>query len=143
MDYGKNNLFGITITPPFRGFNIKYLYDDDKYFLIRWLNKFSHHYILYPEIAEATSRIHYHGVVQIHDMIKFHMSRGEVQRRGLGFVKISRFEEYINHLRYLVYCRKDGLFVGTEMTPIIYKNLKRRRAPPRPCTTNNTILKYL
>ena len=51
--------YSVTISPPYRLFDPVYLYNEDIPIIIRWLNKFSKHYVIHSEL-DSTSRIHYH-----------------------------------------------------------------------------------
>lgn len=121
--------FSITISPPPRPEGIKYLYDTDIYLIRKYLNKFSRHYIIFPEIALATSRLHYHGVIDIHDPIKFHAIR-HILTRTLGYIKVDPLKDHTNKLTWIIYCMKEWASTRALLKePIIYQSLKRSKKP--------------
>ncbi len=111
------NLYSITISPPYRPFDPVFLYNDDLPIIIRWFRKFSKHFILFTEITESDSRIHYHGTIDIHDLIKFHRTRCYIHK-SLGFIKIKRLVKSIDLLRWTFYIRKE-YFRNGELFPFI------------------------
>lgn len=131
-------MFAITISPRYRTLDPVRLYDMDMHGIRRYLNQCSHHYILYPEF-DSTSRIHYHGVVQIDDIIKWHKIKYKFD--GIGFTKVDRFKTFKDHLTYLLYCQKDYAVTGQLLEPVIYKCLKRTRQAKTP-ELDSGILKW-
>lgn len=66
------------------------------------LKSFSKSYSYYHEF-DNSGRLHFHGVLQPYDMIKFKKCSGQLRR--LGFVKYeTRFK---NKEKWLAYCSKD------------------------------------
>lgn len=103
MDF---RFFALTVSPPYRSkMSPKYLYSEDKYVLERWLNKFSRHWILYPEFSKD-SRLHYHGVVRVDDKIKLHKTRHQMVKK-IGFIKLDKLATPRDHLRWVIYCQKE------------------------------------
>lgn len=136
-------IYSITISPPYRLFRPGELYEQDSYVLRRWLNKFSKHYCLYPEF-DKHSRLHYHGIVKIDDLTKYHRTKYIIDK-GLGFVRIDKLKTSIDHLRFLIYSMKEwAQNKETFKTPIIYKRLKRcRYEPSKELDVPNDIRQYL
>lgn len=125
-------LFAITITPRDRATRPKYQYEDDKMAIMRYMNRFSHHYCIYPELAPMTARLHYHGVVSIYNMSAFLLSKKEMDK-VLGFVKLVKLKTSTEHLRWLIYSMKE--WPGNRRTfeePIMYRNLRRKKEMQRP-----------
>ena len=124
--------FAITISPPLKTHSspIK-IHHGEIYRIQRSLNKFSHHYCLYPEL-DNNNRLHYHGIIHIDDMIKYRHTK-HIMDKELGFIKIDKFKSFKDKLRYLVYSMKQwpenkDYFIK----PIIYERLKRGCKPPTP-----------
>lgn len=91
----------------------------------RWFNMFSNHYCLYPELADETARLHYHGIVQINDMTKFKHIKTSIDK-NLGWIKIEKFKNFRGKLGWLMYCQKE--WAGNRRLfkqPIMYERLKR------------------
>lgn len=123
-DYYKNRLYAITISPPHKPrINPLVLHDEYTQRLHRLFNKFSKHYALYPEFADGSNRLHYHGVFKIDDMIKYTRTKHEIDK--IGFVKAERFRSATDHLRYLVYSQKHYNEIKESYDIIVYKKNKR------------------
>lgn len=125
--------YAITISPPYKAYNSpSFLYNGDKPLITKYLNRFSNHYCIYPEL-DNNNRLHYHGIIDIKDMIKFRHIKYEMDRI-LGFIKIDKFIEKNNKtkfqhkLTFLIYSMKQWpLNKDYFIKPIIYKKLQRRR----------------
>lgn len=115
-------MYAITVSPSLRAIRPEILYQDDVHNLRRLLNQCSHHFILYPEF-DSTSRLHYHGVVQIDDLIKLHRIKYKFDR--IGFTKVTRFKTFRDHLTYLLYCQKEFAVTSQLFEPVLFKCLKR------------------
>lgn len=113
-------LYAITITPRYRMVAPTVLHRNYEQRIVRLLNKVSNHYLLYPEFSKD-SRLHYHGVIQIKDLIKWHHIKHEVDQ--IGFTHTNKFKSHIEHLRWLYYCKKEEGTTGLQ--PIIYKRASR------------------
>lgn len=125
-------LFAITITPRARATTPKYQYEDDKKLIARYMNRFSHHYGIYPETAPMTGRLHYHGIVSIYNMPAFSLSK-KAMDRDIGFVKITKILNSKGHLQWLMYCMKEwGYNRHHFKEPIMYQNLRRKKEMQRP-----------
>lgn len=118
----KNGVYAITISPPYRKRSPDYLYSDDKLVIRRLLNKCSRHYLLYPEFDER-SRLHYHGIVYIHDLVKWHKHVKHNIDRMIGFTLIKKIRTIDEHIGWINYCKKGGYTYD----PIVYVNLRRKR----------------
>lgn len=86
-------------------------------------NKFSKHYMFYPEYSE-NSRLHYHGIVKIDDLCKFHHIRKQMTKE-LGIIDIQLIKSFEEHLRSLTYSMKNWAAMQYIMTPIMPKRKKR------------------
>ncbi len=113
----ETKIYSITISPHYRFNDPTYLYNEDIRIIIRWFRKFSKHWILFTEFDEA-SRIHYHGTIYIHDMIKFHKTRWYLNQK-LGFVKIKLLKTVIDLLRWNMYIRKE-YYMMYKSYPLVY-----------------------
>lgn len=123
--YMYHKMYEITISPPHKP-NVKpqFLFDDWKPELVKWLNSFSNHWILYPEF-DSTGRLHFHGVFFMIDKIKFAKTRPIISRR-IGFIKVGILKTFQNHLRYLIYCQKE--YADTQrLVPVVLYNRPHRR----------------
>lgn len=121
--YRTNHFYAITISPPKYNGNPTYAYNDQLYYIRRWMNKFSNHWLLYPEF-DLNSRLHWHGVVQIHDKTKFHKTRHQFQKM-VGFVKVDVLVTAMDHIRFLQYCKKE--YGQCYLEVVWYQKLKRNR----------------
>lgn len=132
----------ITISPRMRDRDPKKLYDEDSYVVRRIINKFSRHYCLYPEFSKE-GRLHYHGIVHIHDMIKFCKVRHKLANE-LGFVKWDFIKDWISELRSLVYSMKNWAETSSLIpTPLLYKRLKGVRRRPTPSLDKGVTMAWL
>lgn len=114
----KTEYFAITVSPPLRQADPKYLYNEDVYELRRWFNTFSQYYMLYPEF-DMKSRLHYHGVIRVNDWIKLHKTKHRISRL-IGWIDIKPLMTFRDHLKWLIYCRKHKC----HLTPFYFKSLK-------------------
>lgn len=80
------------------------------------------------------SRLHYHGIIEIDDLIKFHKTKYRIDKH-IGFVKIDKLNTFIDKLKWLYYCKKDQ--TPESIQPVIYKSLKRRKKPNKPFNPDN------
>lgn len=120
-----SRIFAITISPPPRAtISPKYAYDNDYHILVRWLNAFSGHWLLYPEFSKD-SRLHYHGVVRVDDKIKLHKTRYKINRT-VGFVKLDKLRTFNDHLRWIIYCQKEYAQTSKILTVFHRIKLKTR-----------------
>lgn len=113
----------ITISPPRRALAPSILYQQDIYVIRQYLNRCSDHYILYPEFSNK-SRLHYHGIVRITDIIKWHKQKHQFDK-VLGYTQIDLLKTHKDHLRSLVYSMKEWPATSALLKePIIYKSNK-------------------
>lgn len=123
MDYRKLATYAITISPKYVDVDPKVLHSVYAQRIIKILNKVSRHYCLYPEFDD-NSRLHYHGVVKIHDIIKWHHMKWRMDQ--VGFTKVSIFNTFKDHLTYLIYCQKQwAQNAPTFKYPIMYRRARR------------------
>ena len=81
----------------------------DRHLFVLWserlhkeLKKFSKYYSYYHEF-DKSGRLHFHGVLEPYDIIKFKRSSGCL--RKLGFVKYEM--KFKNRVKWIEYCMKD------------------------------------
>lgn len=137
MDF---RFFGITVSPPPSRMNPKFKYNDDKYYLERWMNSFSGHWILYPEFSKD-SRLHYHGVVRVDDKIKLHKTKYRTSKT-IGFVKLDKLNSYQDHLRWLCYCQKEYADTSRLLT-LFHRRRIHRREPKLIVSNKPNILDWI
>lgn len=133
------SVYGITISPRYRTLNPQTLYDQDSHAIRRQLNKCSHHYILYPEF-DTSSRLHYHGIIRMDDLRKYHHIKYCLD--AIGWTKCDKIKTHMDHLRWIIYCQKNGPQL---MDPIIYKHLNKiqQLTPNQHNLDTNNIYKFL
>lgn len=119
-----SKFFALTVSPRYRSIKPETLYEQDKYSLRRLLNRMSTHYILYPEF-DKNSRLHYHGVVECHDLIKFH--RIKYLFDNIGWTKLDPLKTFMDRLRFIIYCQKEFAVTHQLLDPIMYKSLRKVR----------------
>lgn len=93
--------FFVTISPSIREGFPQTIYEDDKLKIIRAVRKASKHYIIYPEFAYPSGRLHYHGIIVVNDMIawcKFTLPRF----RMLGFTDIKPIRQKEYRLNFIL-----------------------------------------
>lgn len=112
-----------TISPPYRLCDPEALHKKYTIDIARELNKFSRHYCLYPEFDD-NQRLHYHGIVRVHDKIKMYKIKHKLDM--IGWTKIVKPDDFINKLRYLIYCQKQYAEIQEHYPPIIYMRQRRR-----------------
>jgi len=122
----KMALYFVTISPRYRPSNPLALYNDDISDIRRYFNRMSRHYILYPE-WDAYSRLHYHGIITIHDTMKLHKQKYLLDR-VLGYTMFKPIKTFDDHLKTLYYSMKDWPKNSVYFkTPILYCTLKRNK----------------
>ncbi len=122
-------IWSITVSSPYRHFRPKYLYQEDIPIIRRWFRSFSKHYILFTEFDDS-SRIHYHGTIYIHDMIKFHKTRYAFTSR-VGFVKIKQLRTPMDLLKWNFYIRKDYYLMYNEFPLVIHTKIIKKFIKPK------------
>ncbi len=137
----KNILYSITISPSYRLSDPLFLYNKDIPLIIRWFRKFSKHFILFTEICESSSRIHYHGTISIFDIIKFHRTRYNIQK-NIGFIKLKRLNTTLDLLRWTYYIRKD-YHSNYKLFPFIMHLNKPKRITPKVKHSNSLTINII
>lgn len=133
--------YGVTISPVYRRRDPRFLYNEDMYLIRKYLNRFSRHYCLYPEFDDK-SRLHYHGIIHVHDNLKFHRTKYLIDR-DIGFSYFDKIGDFNHHLSILMYSMKNWAENHKYFNnPIIYRNL-RRRMPKLITEGHKNILDYL
>lgn len=99
------------------------IFHQDRYFLKRELRKCCKYFCLYPEL-DKTGRLHYHGVIKIHDSVKWFKQIMPKLKYELGFIMIKELKSFKDNLKWLVYCQKE---FGT--TRHILSNMKQPSDP--------------
>lgn len=101
----KEAKYSITISPPHRSDkNSGEIYQEYKKIIINTFASFAVKYIIYPEYS-MDGRLHFHGIYQIHDLIKF--KRLIYRIRKIGMVKIDRLKTFNDQLKWIIYCQKE------------------------------------
>lgn len=123
----RQGLYALTLSPPIRHGDAEYLYDSDRYLIRKILNRCTDHYIVYPEF-DKTCRLHYHGILQVKDMIKFHKHTRKALKAHFNFILVEALPSYKDHLQYMLYMRKDwGKVQGLFDRPILPRARRGRR----------------
>lgn len=118
------NTFAITISPPLYRLDSLKLHKIYTYDITKILNRFSKHYMLYPEFTHD-ARLHYHGIIRVDDKIKYYRTKHKLDR--IGFTKLDPFKTFKDKLRYLIYSLKNYCEIKELFDPIIYKSLRRTK----------------
>ncbi len=118
-------LYSITISAQYRTVHPDFLYNDDKLKIIKWLNRFSDHYIIVPEFSE-NGRLHYHGLLRICDKIKYYKTKYFIDKE-IGFVKVEKINDFKSHLRWLMYINKNYYILKDDYPLFYYNKPKRKR----------------
>lgn len=129
--------YGLTISPPMQ----KFVINPDNLlrsfeFIHKDLKKFCKHYLMYPEFDES-GRLHYHGIVQPYDRVKFDRWGGVMRKHGFIKYEVRSRTQPLNIPRWLEYCSKGvahtnsviGIQAGLPITPEHFKlrsSLERR-----------------
>lgn len=124
-----SNVCSITISPKYELSDPKFLFESYKESITKILNGFSKYYILYPEFGMknlAQPRLHFHGIIKIHDMVKFYKTIHTLHKL-VGFTKIDKIKDHNNHMKWLMYCQKEYAATHHILPVIIYKNRRRRK----------------
>lgn len=122
--------YSITISPRYRASTPIFLFNSDEPMIRRYLNKFSRYYIIYPEFDDKV-RLHYHGILRVHDMLKYRCIKHTMDRM-IGFTCIKKINTFNDKLKWLIYCQKQWASnIHLFEKPIIYRRLKRKRVVPK------------
>lgn len=135
----------LTISPPERvnRWNaLKTIYRDDSIFINNQLRKCSKKYSIYAEL-DANGRLHYHGTVYVHDMVKWKKSVLPSFKRVIGFTKVKVIADEENSDRWQGYCLKEWDITKEVLDIsecITYKLVKHKEA--KIVDVNNKLLGY-
>lgn len=124
-----SRFFAITISPEFRLVRPNFLLNMDMFQISRALNKCSKHWCLVPEF-DKKSRLHYHGVIRIDDMVKWHRSVFFTLTKGTGFTCVKAMNTIKDHMGWLCYMYKDWHLTRAILNleqPFMYSKSKRTR----------------
>ncbi len=103
--YSNKNYFAITISPPPYGGNSYFKYIGDQKYFQKILQKCSKHYLFIPEF-DNVDRLHYHGIIRVDN--KYTWYRASKRKfNNVGFVNIKLIKNFKEHLRWLLYIKKD------------------------------------
>lgn len=109
-----NTHLALTISPPnrmkgtkLRNYN-RFLFEED-ILHIRAVFKYNkiRNFIIFPELDDR-GRLHYHGIVSLNpSQYVRYRKHAEFKLRLLGFVDAKPLKGFLDHLRWLFYCRKQ------------------------------------
>ncbi len=136
--------YAITVSPKQRIESPIELYRQDEEYIMKLLNKFSRRYALYPEFDDK-QRLHYHGLVLVHDRIKLNHTKYLFDK--LGWTLFDRIRSNKQKVACAVYATKDWAENrGKFLRPIQYRRMRRLRKQVRRKRNKdleNGILQYL
>lgn len=116
----KTGLYFITISPKYRLQDPLLLFHDDIRFLRPQFNKFSNHYIIYPEFSDQ-SRLHYHGIIYINNTLKYNKSKWRIDVH-LGFMYCRYINDHKENIKSILYSSKQwGINKSYFKEPFIYQ----------------------
>lgn len=119
----------LTISPPHRpGKKQELLYYDD-YFFIQQLELCSDHFMVYPEF-DSNGRLHYHGVIDVKDQIKWFKKVLPTLQRKVGFTCVKKLGSHKDKIGWIVYMSKDWYTSKGVLSlekPIMPCKLQKRR----------------
>lgn len=96
----------LTISPPHRpGRKQELLYYDD-YFFIQQLELCSNHFLVYPEFDDS-GRLHYHGIIDVKDEIKWYKKVLPTLQRKVGFTCVKKVTTLKDRVSWIVYMSKQ------------------------------------
>lgn len=135
--------YALTISPPSRPQAPRYLYNDDKPFIQKQLNRCSNRYIMYPEFS-IDGRLHYHGIIYLDTYSSWGYVKATITK-NLGFSCIKPLKTFKDKLGWLLYCQKEER--STMPAPIMYHTFKkgrpRQKLPETQDRAQLTILDYM
>lgn len=124
--YGEKCLVALTISPRLRLGDTCIQFNQDRFVIRKLLNRCTDHYMMWPEL-DRTYRLHYHGVVLIKDKYKWFKSCKKSLEMNLGYIKLSVITSFEDHLKWLLYSKKDQHWMkDLDMLPIKPRKLKRK-----------------
>lgn len=101
------NFWAFTLSPPSSYYVTPYmLYEDKILKLHKLLSKSCESFMIYPEYQQYTSRLHFHGVIKVKDIIKWHKSTRRHLSR-MGFVHCKGLVTHDDRLRWSIYMQKE------------------------------------
>jgi len=116
-NYKDKAWFAVTISPqPFTG-NTYYKYVNDLIYLKQIFKRSSMHYVFWPEF-DKSDRLHYHGVVRVDNKHEWYKSTKR-KLRIIGFTKIDLLKSFKDHLRWILYCKKDWGINGPHFRRVV------------------------
>lgn len=132
--------YALTVSPPYRTQSPTYLYNSDKPWLQKQLNRCSDHYIMYPEFDER-GRLHYHGIILLRSISSWGFVKSTIDK-NLGFCCLKKLGSFRDKLGWLLYCTKEHQ--EAMPGPIMYHTFPKGR-PKRSMDTGDvrTIIDYL
>lgn len=122
----------ITISPPDQVQSPKDLYHLWYIDLIRYIKPCSNRFILYPEIQHPSGRLHYHGIIDLKDDMKFYRFTLPNIRRHIGYICVKKIR---NELNWLMYCMKEWAYTQRILEieePVYRKRIDKRIRLPEP-----------
>lgn len=84
---------------------LKWIFQNDASDICLLLRKCSKNFTIYPEF-DVNSRLHYHGIVYVHDNIKWH-KHTKPGLDKIGYTLIKEIKDYKNKDKWLTYCTKE------------------------------------
>lgn len=120
--------YALTISPPRRTQSPLHLYNSDKPYIQRQLNRCSSHYILYPEF-DINGRLHYHGIVLLNSLSSWGYVKSTLDH-NIGYCCLKRLKTFKDKLGWLLYCTKEHQ--EPMPAPIMYHTFKKGRKKQQP-----------
>lgn len=105
-----NRKFALTVSPKDRvdKYNkIEHIYIDDVNIMRKYMKRCSSHYIVYPE-TDAVGRLHYHGIIEVSDKIKFVKQVIPALKR-IGYVCLKPLDTLKDNISWILYCSKEWM----------------------------------
>lgn len=101
------NWWAFTLSPPPNYHITPYmLYEDKILQLHKLLSKSCESFMIYPEYQKYTSRLHFHGVIKLKDLIKWHKSTRR-QLARMGFVHVKGLLTFEDRFKWAHYIKKE------------------------------------
>lgn len=131
--------YTITVSPSYKMIDPERLHAIYERLITKEINKFSNHWILYPEFDNKL-RLHYHGLVVVNDKIKMYKTKHKLDK--IGHTKIDKPKDFKNRLTYLIYCQKQYAEIKSVYKPIMYQRMRRKKIIPEVLPSKKTILHW-
>lgn len=137
----------LTISPPLREiYRPTQLFVWDIAYIRRALNTCSRRYIVYPEFAPQSGRLHYHIILYVHDLIKWKHLWVSIPKE-LGVICFNLISTPWDLIKWTLYCSKNWPITKLILDlqdPPIYHSLRPRKEMKIPVKKNeNNILSYM